>query len=375
MNAARPPLTLRELARSKNSVVLVLTIVAILLFAGGLWYVSDYLWHVAQGPEPVTMTQLSRMGKEGVDRWFDVTAEVRPVQVLQTISKTRRGGTLTTNHFVLIRDKAIMVETSRNELPQRFLAWSGEFDENNNYYQRARRVLNQGGASRIPLAPLLLRTSGDVTSTRSVVATVISVVALGLLIMLWRTIRAMRDFTRTAPIARLRKSVRASEGVPALAAEIDRQLAALDPNARRTGPILLPTWLVNVSQNSFSLMSSSDVVWVAPYTITQKLFSIIPTSKKQVVLVVSRTRQAVAFQVPDGRLQEVMTIFHHWAPWAVIGPDAAMETRFLKTRGLKSIWALFSPKPSRAELVAAVDRRRDQMLAMRAAPAAAAPSA
>jgi hypothetical protein len=367
----RSPLTLRELARGKNSVVLVLTMVAAALFAGVLWYVSDYLWRVAQGPESVTLTQLSRMGAEAFDRWFDVTAEVRPAHLLQTTRRSRRGGTSITNHFALIRDKAVIVETARDQLPATFLAWASEFGESSDYYQRARRQLNQGGASRIPLSPLLLRTSAGVTETRSLVVTAISVVALALLIMLWRTIRALRDFTRTAPIKRLRKSVRASEGVPALATEIDRQLAMLAPNARRTGPILLPTWLVNVSQNSFSLMSSSDVVWVAPYTVTQKLFSVIPTSKKQVVLVVSRTRQTVAFQVPDGRLQEVLTIFYHWAPWAVIGPEPAMEARFLKTGGWRSITGLFSTKPSRAELIAAVDKRREQILAMSAAQAGA----
>jgi len=362
----RPPLTLNELAWNRNSIALAMTMLAVILFGGVLWYASDYLRWVARGPEPVTFTQLSNMGTEAAGSWFNVTAEVRPAHLLQTTTRSRRGGTTVTNHFALIRDKAVIVETSGSVLQAPFLAWASEFDESNAFYNRARRQLNDAGGARIPLSPLLLRTSGGVDSTRWLVASAISAVTIVLIVILWRILRVMQDFTRTAPIARLRKSVRASEGLPALIAEIDAQLAALDPKARRSGPILLPSWIVNVARNNFSLMSSSDVVWVVPYIVTQKLYAVIPLSKKHAVHVVSRTQQTVALQVPESGVQEVLEIFYQWAPWAVIGTDPAMEARFGKHR--KSIVRrLFSSQLSRAELIAAVDKRREQFLAMRAA--------
>src|SRR5262245_10831277 len=73
-----PPRTLRDLASSKNTGTLALTVVAAALFAAVLWWASDYLREVAHGPQPATLTQLSKMGPDAFGRWFTVTAEVRP---------------------------------------------------------------------------------------------------------------------------------------------------------------------------------------------------------------------------------------------------------------------------------------------------------
>jgi hypothetical protein len=360
-------LTLRELARRRNSLLLELTVLALILFGAFLLSISNFLWWVARGPEPVTFTQLSEMGTEAAGKWFDVTAEVQPVHLLQTTSRSRKGATSVTNHFALIGSKAVVVQTERSALSSAFLAWASEFDENNAFYNGARRRLNDGGGARIPFSPLLLTVSvGGVTSTRWFVTSAISIVVILLLIPLWRLLRAMQDFTRTPQIARLRKSVRASEGLPALIAEIDKQLAAIDPdpNTRRRGPILLPSWIIGAK---LSVMSSSDVIWVAPYVVVTKLYGMVAVSvsKQHTVRVISRTGQTVQFQAPAGSAGEVLTIFHQWAPWAVIGADPAMETRFGPRR--KFLVRLFSRHPSRAKLIAAVDKRREQFLAMRAA--------
>jgi hypothetical protein len=360
----RQPLTLQELAWNRNSIALAITVLAVIAFGGVLFYAHDYLRWVVRGPEPVTFTQLSKMGAEAAGSWFEVTAEVRPVHVLQTTSHGRRGRTTITNHFALISDKAIMIETGRSALPATFAAWATEFDENNAYYNRARRQLNDRGGTRIPFSPLLLHSLGDVTSTRWLVGSAISIVTIVLIVILWRILRTLQDYTRTAPIARLRKSVRASEGLPALITEIDGQLAALDPNIRRSGPILLPSWLVSIGRNNFSLLSSSDVVWVAPYIVTRKLYSVIPLSKKHSVRVFGRANQVMALEMPESSVQEVLKIFYQWAPWAVIGVDPAMHARF--GTGRTSLARLFSKQPSRAELIAAIDKRREQFLATRA---------
>jgi len=341
-----------------------MTIIAVIVFGGVLCYAFDYLRWVARGPEPVTFTQLSNMGVEAAGSWFDVTPEVRPVHVLQTTTHGRRGRTFTTNHFALIRDKAIIVETGQSVLPATFLAWASEFDEDNAYYNRARRQLNDWGGARIPISPLILHSSGGVTSTRWLVASAISIVTIILIVVLWLILRTIQDFTRSIPIARLRKSVRASEGLPALVAEIDAQLAALDPSIRRSGPILLPLWLVSIGGNTFSLLSSSDVVWVAPYVVTERFYGIIPLSKKHIVRVFGRARQVVAIEAPESSVQEVLKIFYQWAPWAVIGADPAMHARFGTAR--TALAQLFSKQPSRAALIAAIDKRREQFLAMRA---------
>jgi len=168
------------------------------------------------------------------------------------------------------------------------------------------------------------------------------------------------DYTRTPQVTRLRKSVLASQGLVAMVGQIDQQLAALDPGARRTGPILLPSWLVTVNQNAFSLVSSTDVLWVAPYVFRHKLFSLVPLGNTHAVLVFSRTGPTVKRTVPEAKLHEALGAFYRWAPWAVIGPNEAMAARFVS--GASSLKRWFSSGLSRTELIAAVDRRREQLL-------------
>ena len=150
----------------------------------------------------------------------------------------------------------------------------------------------------------------------------------------------------------------------------NQQLAVAGPRARGTGPLLLPTWLINDTRSSFSLMSSSDVIWVYPYASTRRLFSVIPLSTTHGVCVISRTGQTVTLGAAENRLQDVLTTFYRWAPWAVIGPDPAMEARFRRGWAWRWTIGLFSSKPSRAELLDAVDKRRAQILAFWAAQAA-----
>jgi hypothetical protein len=370
----RPPLTLRGLAMRQNGLVLGLTLVAAALLSGALWYWSADLRRIAQGPEAVTLAQVSQMGAEASGRWFEITPGVPAHYLFKTTTYRRRSGTSDTNYFALVTDKAVIVATGMSVLPTTFLAWSHVLEQEGPYRSARQQLdLRAGGTSRIPLSPLLLRTSLGVAFTQWATGSGIAVVTLVLIFMFWRTLWAMQDFTRTGPIARLRKSVRAEAGLPALVAEIDRQLAGLDPRTRRTGPLLLPSWLVSITPRSFSLMSASDVVWVAPYQVTRRLYSVIPISRSHQLRIVSRNRETVALQMPRERIGDVLTTLAHWAPWAVIGPDRAMEARFCKAKGWPAMTRLVGRVPSRADLIAAVDRRREQIMAMRAAQSGAAP--
>jgi hypothetical protein len=180
-------------------------------------------------------------------------------------------------------------------------------------------------------------------------------------IMLRRMLRVLLNYLRAGQIARLRKSVRAPEGLPALVAEIDRQLAGRDPKARRMGPILLPSWLVYVTPFSFSLTSASDVIWVAPYIVTGKLYGVIPVSRRHQLHIVSRNGRKLSLPILETRIPEALAAYRRWAPWAVIGPDKTMEEYF----GRSGSWHT-GPR-AKAEVIAMIDKRREEILAMRAA--------
>jgi hypothetical protein len=267
----RPPLTLRELARRRSSFLLALPAIGVVLFGAWLiWllWLSDSYRHVLEGPQSVTLEQLLSMGDEAIGGWFEVTSNVPPKHLLQTTMRGR-GSTTVTNHFALIRDPtsgkdpAVIVQTGGPALPTTFLAWASAFAQNGDFYKRARSQLDAWTGARfphIPLHPLLLWQSQSVAGTRQaykVGISAISVALLAMLLLLGIMLPGRLDYTRTRPIKRLRKSVRAPEGLPTLVAEIDHQLAARDPKAPRKGPILLPSWLVIGASTP---ISASDVV-------------------------------------------------------------------------------------------------------------------
>ncbi len=357
----RPPLTVRELVSRMRGIALAITIGAILLFAGVLVVSRDYIERVIHGPEPMTLTQLSKAESATLyGRWLDFTAEEAPKHLLQTTTRTRRSTTIT-NHFVLIRQRAYLVQTSKESLPPQFFAWASELSETGPYYQRARKQLDiwTAGRGSIPISAVLLTTGASVELARSTLGLGLALAAIVTIYLLWRAIRMMRNYMAAAPIARLRKSVRAKEGIPKLIEDIDRQLALIDPKSRRMGAFVLPGWLISIERNSFDLMSADDIVWVAPYTQRRKLYGVITISRQQMVKAFDRRRRAIAIKVSEDGVADMMKRLHRLAPWAIVGGDAQLA-RALGPRGL---WGMMYAN-KRAALIEAVDKRRQEIRAI-----------
>jgi hypothetical protein len=385
----QPALTLRELARRRSSFLLALPAIGAVLFGGWLlWllWLSDSYRRVLEGPQSVTLEQLLSLGDEAIGGWFEVTTNVPSRHLLQTTTRGR-GLTTVTNHFALIedatsgKDPAVIVQTDVPALPTTFLAWAGAFDQNGNFYKRARSQLDVWTGARFPrisLHPVMLWQSRSVAGTLQAYTagiSALSIALLAMLILLGTVLPGRLDYTRTRPIKRLRKSVRAPEGLPALVAEIDHQLAARGPKAPRTGPILLPSWLLIGASTP---ISASDVVWITPYVIKRKLYGVITTSTRYAIYVACRNGQKALLlrhqhgkpAQQEARVNEWLVALKRWAPWAVFGSDNTMEARFGWDRGAR--WrALSGRRPVRrttkAEIIAMVDKRRDQIFAVRRA--------
>ena len=365
----RPPMTVRELASRKNSIVLGVAVALTALFLGWIVYAFDYLMRVANGPEPVTQSELIALGDNAIGRWFDVSTETKPGHLLKTTSTSRRRGsttTTTTNHFALFKKDVLIVETSLDTLPPKFLAWASEFNEENSNFKRAQNQLwtwsaNTPALREAHMAPMLLKPSAQVANTQYTHGTLMGLASLVLLYLFWHSIRRLTNYQLTSAIAKLRNSVRAGEGVPALVAEIDGELAARDPLAHRNGLIFLPSWLISASQSGFSLMSAADVIWAAPYIIKKKLYGVITTSTRYEVRLMTRTGQTISVAQKDENAQALLTDLYHWAPWAVVGSNPAMEARFAKTTGWRWFKNRKNSLPTRTELLKAIDDRRAQI--------------
>jgi hypothetical protein len=62
------------------------------------------------------------------------------------------------------------------------------------------------------------------------------------------------------------------EGLESLVREIDAQAARAKFSMKPYGPLLLPPWLIFNGAVVFKLMSTEDVVWIAPYTVTRSRY-------------------------------------------------------------------------------------------------------
>jgi hypothetical protein len=366
-----PPLTLERLVRPHNRRMMLLVAVLASAFVGWLYWMGDTFLKIYNGPEPVSVGQLLAMKPEdAAGRFFDVTAEVKPAHLLQTTTETRRrrGGTSTsvTNHFALVQGRALLVETGKGQLDQKFFAWSQPFGAANKFHERAVKQLGVWASNRataIPVAPLLLKTSEGPDSESWFYGSIVAAVTLGLLYLTFRFWSRLRNYLKSGSIDPLYSSVRAKEGVPALVAEIDGQLATRDPAEKPKGWQLFPTWLVVFQWRGPQLTSLQDVMWVAPFL----------KGKQDIVRVVSRDGKVVDLNVQPDNVLNLLRAFHHWAPWAVIGTDPAFEAHFNKKSGVfAAIKRQFAAKQaSKGELIRDCDARRAMFLAEQARAAQA----
>jgi hypothetical protein len=369
-----PPLTLERLVRPYNRWMMVLWALLAATFAGWLFWMSDTFLKLYHGPEPVTVSQLLAMKPDdAAGRFFDVTTTIKAAKLLETTTTTRRrrGGASTsvTNHFALIQGGAVLVETGKGQLENRFFAWSQPFTAANQYYERAVKQLGVWGAGRatkIPVASVLLKTSEGPESETTLYGSIVGAVTLGLLVLLYRFMSKLRNYLKSGAFDTLYTSVRAKEGIPALVAEIDQQLATRDPTEKPKGWELFPTWLMVFQRGGPQLMSMHDVMWVAPFL----------KGKQDIVRVVARDGKTIDLNVQADRVMPVLGAFHYRAPWAVIGPDANFEAHFNKTSGIfATIKRQFAAKPaSKGELIRDCDARRVAILAEQAQMAQAAPT-
>jgi hypothetical protein len=349
----RPPLTVRKLVSRMRGRELNTAIGAVVLLSAILALTRGYIQEVVNGPQPLTLTELINAEPASLyGRWFDFTAEDRPRHLLQT--STRRCSHLVvcntevTNHFALIRQSAYIVETKAQTLPPRFLAWASEFQPWSENYKQARSQLNvwiQGGIT--PLSPVLLTQGLGVETVRMMLGMALTLAAAITLYLLWRAIRLVRDYKAAAPVARLRNSVRAREGLPALIEDIDKQLARIDPKNSQSGVFLLSGWLISLDYSRFDLMSADDIFWIAPYTRKTKLYGAITTHQQELAKVYDRYDHAIELKVRHDAVAGMMQRLSQFAPWAVTGGD---------------VNALSSDKHD--ALIAAVDKRRAEIRAI-----------
>jgi hypothetical protein len=332
-------------------------VIVLSLLGAWFWHDADYIRHLAENPQSVTLAQLSATGSNAAGRWVEIKLDAPPRLLFRSTQPTfgRRGeriGEVIMDYYALAgdfasaTDRVIIMLHDRTTPPATLVALVARED-----WRVYAKTMDLLPSRQGPLSPILLMATMDLNWMR-VYWAVVSAVTVAVAIMLLLTLRGLFNPLHAGPIARLRKSVRAPEGLPALAAEINRELAGLDPKTRRMGIILLASWLVLRNRFSFTVISASDVIWVGP----DNLF--FHGGRMNAIFIFTRYGRRHTATMRANVLPEKLPAFARWAPWAVIGADETI----LPTRRYYTTSAFKNPR-----IIAMIDKRRETILAQRAA--------
>jgi hypothetical protein len=364
--ADRVPLTVAGMAARRNRSVLVSTALVLLPILAVVWLAHGMLLTVIRGPREATGADIIAAQARGDDHnWFVLADQLRDLNVnrLETW-RDRQGHVQQTRYslYVVPGSPGILLETASQSLEVPVYAWiaSGSLhDPSNSSYTRGREAAERLGTTLAPFmltgsnAPPVLARIGT-----AIVWTPVALVVVLLLRGLFRAMRGLHDPLKTWNVRYLLKSSRAAEGLDRLVREIDAQAARAKLSLTPYGNSLLPSWVIVNGALTFRLMSTEDVIWIAPYTVTRSSYGF-KTGQHQQINVVDRFGRHIIFRVSDPNAA-VRQIYSR-APWAVPGLDTEMQRAFGKARAKPLGW--LTHRRLRAELVRDVDERRLAILA------------
>jgi hypothetical protein len=356
------PLTVAGMAARRNRFALAGLALAVLPVVVIVWLAQGFWLTVLLGPREATAAELIAARAGGDDHeWFVLAERPRALGVNRVLTlRNAQGQVQQTQSFlyvvpgspsILFETQSTNLKTPINAEPP-YYAWISSRDPFDGTYRRAREAAAQLGYTSLA-SFMLIGSGGSPTVTRIATAIVAAPVAIVLVLILrglFVTLRNLRDPLRTAGVRYLLKSSRAGEGLDQLVREIDSQAAHAGLRMNSYGSFLLPSWLI---VNRLVLMSTEDVIWIVPYTVSTRQFGI-KTAERHQLNVVDRFGRHILFRPTD--LNAGLRQIFSRAPWAVVGPDTQMERAFGKTR--RNLFAWLKGRRNRAELVRSVDARR-----------------
>jgi hypothetical protein len=370
------PLTVAGLAARRNRFVLVVVMLLLPPVAAVVWFAHGLWLTVLYGPRPATATEIVAARTQGDNhQWFLLTEQPRYLNVSRLLTNQKPQGPIQVQFFlyVLPGSPSILLEaehgriqtppsasTERTDLQPPVYAWisaRNPFD-----YVRARESAARLGYAS--LAPFMLMWSNQSpTFTRMVTAIAAAPVAVALLSLLRGlvvAVRGLRDPPRTPSVRCLLRSSRGAEGLDRLVREIDAEAAQaqLPLTFRSPSWRILPSWLIVKFGRLFRLVSTEDMIWIAAYTVTKRLWGLLPVAMSGRIHIVDRFGGWTVLRVPrDLNAALLLQQIHSRAPWAVAGPSLEMKQAF-GTGSEAPWWRLMTHRRSRPELVRRVDERR-----------------
>ena len=374
------PLTVAGLAARRNRFVLAVVILVLLPVAAIVWFAHGFLLTVLYGPRPATATEIVAARTQGdTQQWFLLTEQPRYLNANRLLTQQTPQGPIQLQFFlyVLPGSPGILLEaehgrvqtppsaaTERTDLQPPVYAWISP--RNPIDYVASRESARQLGYAS--LAPFMLATSNlSPTFTRVVTAIAAAPVAAALLWLLWALVVAVRGLhnpLRTPCVRYLLRSSRGAEGLDRLVGEIDAEAARAQLPLAFPSPSwrILPSWLIVKRGRLFKLVSTEDMIWIAAYTVTTRVWGLFAVAKVDRIHIVDRFGRWTVVEVRrDQNAALLVQKIHSRAPWAAAGPSQEMKQAF-GTGSEAPWWRLLTHRGSRPELVRRVDERRSAIL-------------
>jgi hypothetical protein len=337
------PVVAHTIARSNRNRLLrsILGIVAVIIFAAVTY---RYFYNFFLGPFPITHEELTAAAGPGDLFRYYVTVDGDDVIDTGFEMERRRNGVVTStdNYFALVLgDRLLLVETPTIAAVR--TTYTG-YLESSTSEVRTRVIDDIESSEGLPGIFLPMQLTDSDFKFPGYLGIAAVAVVLGL--SLWGLGTSVQRYgdSGSHPIARSLGRF----GDPAMAiSSLDSEMMADHP---RIGDLhLTPSWLVYQKKSDLKATRFDDIVWVYKMVTTQRTNGV-KTGTTYTARVWDRHGVEMILQDKEGAVNEMLNGIVQRAPWALAGHNAEIETAW---------------KSNRPAVLAAVDQRRQQVLAMR----------
>lgn len=335
------PTTLRGLVTSRNLRALTIELVVLAAVVAGLVVYHREIYSRVFGPFSVTVDEVAAIA--GLDsefrRYFvlDGSGLVR-LPFREEIVHRRRGretGRSYLHYFALPGSQRTLILRSSEQTP--LMPVVGVLEPV--------PAAVAGQLSRTNLAPLMFDAEDPLGSWGSFYTAAALAAPVILLLFLVLTLGRIRNFRRSRPVAAL---ARFQVPVGQVVAAIDGELAADDPRTPMRNILLTRSWLVHLQPFKLDLVHLDELVWVHAAITRRYMYWIVPAGATHSVRLGDRSGRLTQIQGKKNTVPDTVVAIAQRVPWVFAGHSDELEQAYRRNRDA---------------VIAAVDQRRQQMLA------------
>ena len=341
------PTTLRGLVNRRNLLALAIELVVLAAVVAGLVVYHRELYSRVFGPFSVTVDEVAAIPSLDSEfrRYFvlDGSGLVR-LPFREEIVHRRRGretGRSYLHYFALPGSQRTLIVRSSEHAP--LMPVVGVLEP--------LPAAVAGQLSRTGLAPLMFDVEDPLGSWGSFYTAAALTAPVILLVLLVLTLGRLRNFRRSRTVAAL---ARFQVPVGQVVAAIDSELAADNLRPPMRNVLLTRSWLVHLQPFKLEVIHLDELVWVHAALTRRYMYWIVPAGATHSVRLGDRSGRLREIQGKKNAVPDTVVAIAQRVPWVFVTHSDELEQAYRRNRDA---------------VIAAVDQRRQQMLASPPQPA------